>query len=374
MSYFGAEPSNVAMNNLDGTSVDLPDWQESTEGVFVNLKDDLGLKKSYEGADSVVIEHSCLSADTINLPEEIGTGSVCNQKCLSNAFSKELQKSEVLKSVDGLSADLVDETTLESDDHKSAFADEHFTTKFAHLKINCDGKLDPAVVSKIMQDSPVYEEPEFNINRAHLRKSSSLKASKTPPGTPSIKKMVRFADALGLDLESIRTVLDADNPPRIPDSAIAGLEVDKEDDHRDIYSPYLDLLFQQPGAASNFLERVVSNKVALENCVVTGMNINGMVRVANIGYHKCVRIRYTINNWVTFYDIMASYVQNSCDVTTDRFSFMIVAPNTLGPGSKISFAVSFTVNDSVYWDSNYGKNYEVLCCAKAAPSGWDYCH
>ena len=119
------------------------------------------------------------------------------------------------------------------------------------------------------------------------------------------------------------------------------------------------------------MTRVMADKVSLENCMITDMSITGFVRVANIGYHKCVRVRYSINNWITFYDVMASYVQNSCDGATDRFSFTIVSPSTLGPGTRISFAVSFTVNDRVYWDNNKSKNYGIVCYAKTTPSDLD---
>lgn len=370
MSHSGADPSNVdrkvIMNPSDETPVDPQDWRESAE-IFINSKDDLELTKSHGESD----------ADSITSPDETGTGNLCDQERLSNALSIGLQKSVVLESADGLSADLVDDGTLHSEDRQSALSDERFiTTKFVHLKIRLDGKqLDSSNASQILipaDKNPVHEEPESNTNRGPLRKTSSLKAAKTPPGTPSAKKMVRFADALGLDLASVRTVLDTDNPPRIPDSAISGLEIDKDEIPQDVCKRYLGLCFEQPGAKFNFIDRVLEEKVALENCLIKEMSIQGMVRVANIGFHKCVRIRYSHNNWVTFYDIMASYVPNSCDVKTDRYSFVIVAPCTLGPGAKISFAISYSVSDSIYWDNNHGKNYEVLCSVQTASTDVDY--
>ncbi|KAL3858711.1 hypothetical protein ACJMK2_008972 [Sinanodonta woodiana] len=225
-----------------------------------------------------------------------------------------------------------------------------------------------SLLDLLSPDSPLFEESEFNFNKAQLRKSSSLKANKTPPGTPRTKKMVRFADAMGLDLESVRHILNTDVPPKIPASAMADLKTGLEEERREQGRRYLDICFAQPGAADNFHQKVMGSKVCLENCMVTNLSITGTVRVANIGFHKVVRVRYTINNWVTFYDIMASYVCNSCDGPTDRFSFTIVAPSEMGTGGKLEFAVSFTVNDVVYWDNNDGRNYSVLCYAKTTPT------
>lgn len=152
-------------------------------------------------------------------------------------------------------------------------------------------KKDQSFGSQKSLDSRVYEESEFNIDRSELRKSSSLKAKKTPPGTPSRKKMVRFADALGLDLEDVRHVLNAENPPKIPASAMADLKVGIESDRKELGKRFLTPCFQQPGASENFLQRVIAQKVCLENAIITDLTITGVVRVANIGFHKIVRVR-----------------------------------------------------------------------------------
>nr|XP_034299276.1 glycogen-binding subunit 76A isoform X3 [Crassostrea gigas] len=153
-------------------------------------------------------------------------------------------------------------------------------------------KKDQSFGSQKSLDSRVYEESEFNIDRSELRKSSSLKAKKTPPGTPSRKKMVRFADALGLDLEDVRHVLNAENPPKIPASAMADLKVGIESDRKELGKRFLTPCFQQPGASENFLQRVIAQKVCLENAIITDLTITGVVRVANIGFHKIVRAHF----------------------------------------------------------------------------------
>ena len=70
------------------------------------------------------------------------------------------------------------------------------------------------------------EDKEFDfLKTEQRRRSTSLKTNKTPPGTPSRKKAVRFADALGLDLENVRHIMNSQDPPQIPASAMKDLKV-----------------------------------------------------------------------------------------------------------------------------------------------------
>lgn len=375
----GQRRRNVESSDEEGTSVDPVvkpkcDEEVSEEGIFVNMMDDLESVESQDSRASAGSDPSYFSLDSIASPDETGELSSCDEKCLTDALNKELEKSLRQTTTENLiqNPDSVKSEVISSEMKKAVSEESVLPAKLAQLKIERQGVTltDSGVHRYLLHvpDSPLYEEPEFNINKAELRKSSSLKTNKTPPGTPSRKKMVRFADAMGLDLESIRHVIDAENPPKIPASAISDLKVGVEEARQDVGSRYLDLCFSQPCVATDFMGKVMTKKVSLENCVITDMSITGVVRVANIGYHKCVRVRYSINNWVTFYDVMASYIQNSCDGATDRFAFTIVAPANVGPGSKISFAVSYTVNDTVYWDSNGGNNYEIVCYAKTTPT------
>lgn len=338
----------------------------SEEGVFVNMMDDLDSVESHDGGGSMESD-AYFSADSINSPDE-----TCRTGNNGNSFSERISSELRKVSSDGC----IDEKSSTEKDLDKTFSTSEGNLskerKFAKLKVELKiGTLSGEEAHKYLlevPESPVYDEPEFNINKAELRKSSSLKSNKTPPGTPRRKKMVRFADVMGLDLESVRHVMNQEQPPRIPASAMADLRVGFEEERKDMGSRYLDVCFPQPGALENFTQRVMANKLCLENCIITDLSITGIVRVANIGFHKVVRVRYTINNWVTFYDVMASYVQKSCDGPTDRFSFTIVAPAAVGPGSRIEFCVSFTVNDTVYWDSNDGQNYVILCYAKTTPT------
>ena len=121
-----------------------------------------------------------------------------------------------------------------------------------------------------------HSDQEFDFLKSNpIRRCTSLKTNKTPPGTPHKKKEVRFADALGLDLESIRHILNIDEPPVVPDSAMKDLDLrDKSVDSFALPAPkmvqvkHLCTCFSQPGCSPDFLRRVQERKVSLETCSV----------------------------------------------------------------------------------------------------------
>ncbi|KAK2585904.1 hypothetical protein KPH14_010489 [Odynerus spinipes] len=232
------------------------------------------------------------------------------------------------------------------------------------------------------------EEEEEEDRPQRIRRCSSLKTGKTPPGTPGRKKIVRFADVLGLDLADVRTFLD--EIPKIPNSAYSDLIYD--DNFQKESSPanvsvssgwdnrYFDRrgsmaaaprvidktlipLFQQPGGLPTFLDLVRERKVCLENVLVQDpvtLCIQGTVRVLNLDFHKSVHIRYTLNSWKNFSDLQATYILNSCDGFSDKFSFILYC-HTLTIGQRLEFAVRFQCKGSQYWDNNGGANYCFQC-------------
>jgi len=98
--------------------------------------------------------------------------------------------------------------------------------------------------------------------------------------------------------------------------------------------------------------------------------ISGIIRVANLCFRKQVTIRYTTNNWVTFDDLIASYVLDSNDGTTDRFSFSVNLPKCIAVGSRLQFAIRYNALDigRTFWDNNYGDNYCFECYARSVPT------
>lgn len=217
------------------------------------------------------------------------------------------------------------------------------------------------------------DEDEDFCRPQRIRRCSSLKTGKTPPGTPGRKKIVRFADVLGLDLADVKTFVD--EVPKVPKSAYEDLEINIEPVQTQIsLGPRADRvlvpLFQQPGALPCFLDRVREKQVNLENAAVTdpiNLTITGTVRVRNLDFHKSVYLRYTTDNWRSFSDLQASYVENSCDGFSDKFTFTIYG-TSVQIGQRIEMAVRFHCRGQQFWDNNYDTNYVFQCLPITQPN------
>ncbi|CAH8641464.1 unnamed protein product [Schistosoma intercalatum] len=205
------------------------------------------------------------------------------------------------------------------------------------------------------------------------KRSSSLKSNRSLSDT-HVPKAVRFADALGLDLATERHVYDSEAPPKIPASAILYLQLDSDESIAKIGAKQFGLCFSQPGLASNFIRRVLTSNICLEDCHIDMQRciLTGTIRVKSLGYEKHVTIRITYNNWITFFDTSASYIQGSYDGVTDKFSFSLIFPDTMVPGDKAQFAIRYeTHTGEQFWDNNHGQNYCVTCYAKATDLAGD---
>lgn len=239
---------------------------------------------------------------------------------------------------------------------------------------------------KRTEDDDEDDDDDPNRSIPRVRRCSSLKTGKTPPGTPGRKKIVRFADVLGLDLADVRTFLD--EIPKIPLSAYEDLQCSelldtassslREGTLSDILvatckngackpDRCLIPLFQQPAGQPYFVDRIRDGFVCLENAVVTdrvSYCVSGTVRVRNLDFHKSVHVRYTLDGWKTFADLQATYVPNSCDGFSDKFNFTLYA-HTLQLGQRLEFAIRFQCRGAQYWDSNRGANYAFQCLPPA---------
>lgn len=210
------------------------------------------------------------------------------------------------------------------------------------------------------------DEDEDFVRPQRLRRCSSLKTGKTPPGTPGRKKIVRFADVLGLDLADVKTFVD--EVPKVPKQAYEDLEITMEPQVQQIsLGPKADRvlvpLFQQPGALPCFLDRVREKQVNLENAAVSDpvtLTITGTVRVRNLDFHKSVYVRYSTDNWRSFSDLQAAYVENSCDGFSDKFTFTVYG-HSVQIGQRIEMAMRFHCRGQQFWDNNYDMNYVFQC-------------
>ena len=191
-------------------------------------------------------------------------------------------------------------------------------------------------------------------------------------GTPSPKKMVRFADAMGLDLEKVRLFLQ-DQLPNTPSSYQADVAVATLTNELNRHSTdkYLTPSFPQPCLAGNFLERIRMQKVSLDSVQTSDFQVSGFVRVLNIAFDKALVVRYTFNNWKTSLDLAAQYVPNSNDNFSDRFQFSIHAPLYFDVGEVLQFCLCFKANGQEFWDNNFGQNYCLTCCIGGGIPGFN---
>ncbi|GIY19960.1 glycogen-binding subunit 76A [Caerostris extrusa] len=214
----------------------------------------------------------------------------------------------------------------------------------------------------------------FNELRPKISRSTSLKTGKTPPGTPR-KKIVRFADVLGLDLEDVRHIISGDLP-NIPSSAYNDLVLPDEDlpskvnpsvtyelkgiqckTWDNIQQGAIGLntvypLFDIPGQQPNFMDRVRNTGVCLESLIISDFNVQCTCRVMNWGFTKKVIARYTTDNWLSSNDINASYIVDSSREGTDSFAFTIFLSQQR---RDVQFALLYQVNGKEHWDNNNGK-------------------
>lgn len=218
--------------------------------------------------------------------------------------------------------------------------------------------------------------------KMRIKRSSSLKCGKTPPGTPGRKKIVRFADMLGLDLAAVRTFLGG-GVPHVPRSAFWDLQVEERRSNaraaassaavelveRQVGVPrrVLTPLFQQPGLHGNFLERVRTQRVVVESVDVgDDMSVRGVVRVLNLDYHKSVLVRYTFDQWRNYHEATATYIPGSYDGLTDQFSFLLWG-SFLQDNGALVFCVRYETLGEAFWDNNFGRNYVMQCYTTSGP-------
>lgn len=256
-------------------------------------------------------------------------------------------------------AELEDDSKEPSPEVEPVFDQEKVLEEITTIDVN-----EAPVEAENQETKKEYTSEEEYERPPRVRRCSSLKTGKTPPGTPGRKKIVRFADVLGLDLADVRTFLD--EVPRVPRSAFEDLELTLPNQCIQLGPPLekvLVPLFQQPGTLPGFLERLRDNQVCLESAAVTdpvSLTITGCVRVRNLDFHKSVHIRYSLDSWRSYSDLTASYVENSCDGYSDKFSFMMFG-NSLAVGQRVEMAIRFQAKGEQFWDSNYGTNYCFQC-------------
>ncbi|XP_026524883.1 protein phosphatase 1 regulatory subunit 3A isoform X5 [Notechis scutatus] len=200
------------------------------------------------------------------------------------------------------------------------------------------------------------------------RRRNSDSSEETEAEIPSTTaRKVSFADAFGFDLVSVKEFDSWDNPITQPSD-------DLEDEDVPVDEFYLTPLFLIPTTQEELLQTVRAHKICLEfvEFLPGVICMKGIIRVLNITFQKLVYVRMSLDNWLTYYDILAEYVPNSCDGETDQFLFKIsLVPPYQKEGAKVEFCIRYETSVGIFWSNNNSKNYVLICHKKGTASSLD---
>ncbi|NWR57301.1 PPR3A phosphatase, partial [Bucorvus abyssinicus] len=193
------------------------------------------------------------------------------------------------------------------------------------------------------------------------RRRNSASSEEEEADTPTtIARKVSFADAFGFDLVSVKE-FDTWELPNI------GQNNDTEDEVFPQEEYFFSQLFTLPASQEELLQKVREQKVLLESIVfLPGITcMNGVIRVLNVSFEKMVYVRMTLNNWLSYYDILAEFMPNSCGSETDQFCFKIsLVPPYQKDGAKVEFCIRYETSVGTFWANNNDKNYTLICHKK----------
>ncbi|CAF3832450.1 unnamed protein product [Rotaria magnacalcarata] len=205
------------------------------------------------------------------------------------------------------------------------------------------------------------------------------------------KKAVRFADMLGLDLESIRYMTPPDQSANLLKQECIRIKLEQLRQAKNQLNslstspcPFdLPNYFNRSSSATslndtkkstkqyylvskhftsptNIIPLIYDRQVMLECLYTKDSAAYGTVRVHNISFEKRVFTRLTDNEWQTSQDIYGWHSMNYENNNTDTFTFEIrlkkYDDSTTVP-KQINFAICLQAANQEFWDNNLGWNY-----------------
>lgn len=237
----------------------------------------------------------------------------------------------------------------------------------APVRIRPPAPRSPTTNPQVSKSEPTIEPPAKPSMRRRAKSLSFLPADTM---TQRRSPQVRFVDALGLELEEVK-VFKVKEHPLIPHHVMFRLLMSSEMSFRK--SPELSLPYFKPcfpedlRSQPNFMGRLYSQSVCLEEVHCSDQGITGTICVLNFAYEKHVSVLYSFTNWRTHTDTTASWISSgdrwdSNTPGTDIFRFRLpVPPFILEPGAILEFAICYSVKGTNYWDNNEGQNYKLSC-------------
>ncbi|XP_008536899.1 protein phosphatase 1 regulatory subunit 3A [Equus przewalskii] len=193
-------------------------------------------------------------------------------------------------------------------------------------------------------------------SRRGSESSEDMYLDSPPPGA----RRVSFADTFGFNLVSVKEFDCWDLP-----SVSTNFDLRKDIFHTEEY--VLSPKFELPSSKEDLMQQLQVQKAILESTEYPpgSTSVKGVIRVLNISFEKLVYVRMSLDDWQTYYDILAEYIPNSCDGETDQFSFKIsLVPPYQKDGSKVEFCIRYETSVGTFWSNNNGTNYILVCQKK----------
>ncbi|XP_074024323.1 protein phosphatase 1 regulatory subunit 3A isoform X2 [Numenius arquata] len=218
----------------------------------------------------------------------------------------------------------------------------------------------PTVNDFSSEDEDVKPDVKHRFSPLPRRRNSASSEEEEAEAPTTIARKVSFADAFGFDLVSVKEF----DTWEVPNT---GQSDDTEDEVFPKEEYFFSQLFTLPASQEEVLQKVREQKVLLESIVfLPGITcMNGIIRVLNVSFEKLVYVRMTLNNWLSYYDILAEFMPNSCGSETDQFCFKIsLVPPYQKDGAKVEFCIRYETSVGTFWANNDDKNYTLICHKK----------
>ncbi|KAJ7987116.1 hypothetical protein DPEC_G00335420 [Dallia pectoralis] len=173
------------------------------------------------------------------------------------------------------------------------------------------------------------------------------------------KRRVSFADNRGQALTKVKIFSQFDDfievPLNLTEVFNSALKLPEEEDRLilDFIQPSSDYLL--------FRQRLETELVCLEHCMLKEKTLAGTVKVKNLSFEKSVKVRVTFDSWKSYTDLECQYVKDTYTGSDrDTFSFEFSLQAEPRPHKHVEFAVCYEVNGHMHWDSNQGRNYRIV--------------
>jgi protein phosphatase 1 regulatory subunit 3A/B/C/D/E len=263
----------------------------------------------------------------------------------------------------------------------------NYKEKIHHAKSSASiaktGLNEPAIYGSLPAASRLAKiTKDLESKRVPVKSFNIESKKKTVSSARTTKKIVRFADSFGFDLEKVQFIGKNSFSEIFSPSTQNIPNIEEEDsDKINENKPFMVLL-----PLFSLQKSTQVTDIKLESYVYDYENkmIRCMVKVHNISFHKRVFARITLNQWKSYYDLNAVYVKSESqktkntwndsyqNVSFDFFGFCLIIPDKSNTSYKnpqekslvddstirIEFALGFETDNQSHWDNNFGQNYK----------------